>query len=77
MNEKATKIRFTHSLRPNSFLPSPPLGPSSAGFFLRAIEESRDLIDRFGRFSQDVQRQEVLHLFEEGRKVYAALRSGA
>ena len=50
---------------------------SSAGFFLRAIEESRDLIDRFGRFSQDVQRQEVLHLFEEGRKVYAALRSGA
>jgi hypothetical protein len=31
------------------------------------------LIGRYGRFKKDVQRQEVLHLFELGRKVYARL----
>ena len=42
----------------------------SASFFARAIDESSELIHHFGRFTRDEQREEVLHLFEEGRKVY-------
>ena len=39
----------------------------------RAIEEASDQIRCSGRFTRDEQREEVLHLFEEGRKVYARL----
>ncbi|MEE3259624.1 MAG: CehA/McbA family metallohydrolase [Candidatus Latescibacterota bacterium] len=45
----------------------------AAAFFARGIEESSGLIGRFGRFTTDAQREEVLHLFAEGRKVYAKL----
>ena len=45
----------------------------SADFFLRAVETSAELIQRLGRFARDEQREEVLHLFNEGRKVYAGL----
>ena len=45
----------------------------SASYFLRAIDESREKIRRFGRFTRDEQREEVLHLFAEGRKIYTGL----
>ena len=45
----------------------------AAAFFAQGIERSSELIGRFGRFNKDEQREEVLHLFEEGRKVYAKL----
>jgi hypothetical protein len=45
----------------------------AAAFFQRQIETASGLIGRYGRFKKDVQRQEVLHLFELGRKVYARL----
>ena len=45
----------------------------SAKFFVRSIDNSIDWVNRIGRFTQDQQRQEVLHLFNEGRKVYADL----
>ncbi len=45
----------------------------AAAFFARGIEESSELIGRFWRFTKDEQRQEVLHLFEEGKKVYTRL----
>ncbi len=45
----------------------------SAAFFAREIEASSGLIKRSGRFTTDAQRQEVLHLFEQGRKVYLDL----
>jgi len=53
-------------------LPAGKVG-ESASFFLRAIDESAEKIRRFGRFTRDEQREEVLHLFVEGRKVYAGL----
>ena len=49
----------------------------AATFFARGIEEASQNIRRSGRFTQDEQREEVLHLFEEGRKVYARLRTRA
>ena len=49
----------------------------AATFFARGIEEASENIRRSGRFTQDEQREEVLHLFEEGRKVYARLRTRA
>jgi len=45
----------------------------SAKFFVRSIDNSIDWVNRIGRFTQDQQREEVLHLFNEGRKVYADL----
>ena len=45
----------------------------SAMFFTRSIDESIDLVRRSWRFTKDEQREEVLHLFNEGRKVYADL----
>ncbi len=45
----------------------------AAAFFAQGIEASSALIGRFWRFTRDEQREEVLHLFEEGRKVYAKL----
>ena len=53
----------------------PDLARESAAFFVRAIDESIRLIRQFGRFTRDEQRQEVLHLFNEGRQVYAELTS--
>ena len=52
-----------------------PVGKAAdaAAFFARGIEASSELIGRFGRFKKDEQREEVLHLFAEGRKVYAKL----
>ena len=47
--------------------------PEGRAALARGIEESSELIGRFGRFTTDAQREEVLHLFEEGRKVYAKL----
>ena len=46
---------------------------AAAVSFARGIESSRDLIRQFNRFTKDSQREEVLHLFEEGRKVYQKL----
>ena len=46
---------------------------AAAECFRRGIEESSALIERDGRFARDEQREEVLHLFNEGREVYAKL----
>ena len=48
----------------------------AAGAFARSIEASSRTIGRYNRFTTDAQRSEVLHLFEEGRKVYAGLAAG-
>ncbi len=48
----------------------------SAAFFVRSIDDSMDWIRRIGTFTKDEQREEVLHLFHEGRKVYAGLAEG-
>ena len=47
----------------------------AATFFTTAIDGARELISEFGRFTRDEQRQEVLHLFDQGRKVYARLQA--
>ena len=53
-------------------LPAGKVGEAAAAF-ARGIESSRDVIRQYNRFTKDSQREEVLHLFEQGRKVYAAL----
>jgi hypothetical protein len=53
--------------------PPPDRARESAAFFLKRLDESSEQIGRFGRFTRDEQRQEVLHLFREARKVYAGL----
>ena len=49
------------------------IAKESAAFFVRSIDDSIDWVRRVGRFTKDEQREEVLHLFNEGRKVYASL----
>ena len=51
----------------------PSIAQESAGFFVRSIDDSIDWISRIGKFTKDEQREEILHLFHEGRKVYAGL----
>ena len=45
----------------------------SASQFARAIDQYSDAIRQFGRFARDEQREEVLHLFAEAKKVYEQL----
>ena len=45
----------------------------AAAFFAAKIAGAAETIARQGRFTTDAQREEVLHLFEKGRKVYAKL----
>ena len=45
----------------------------SAAFFARSIDNAMKIVNRDWRFTKDTQREEVLHLFNEGRKVYANL----
>ena len=45
----------------------------SATFFVRSIDNAMEIVNRDWRFTKDTQREEVLHLFNEGRKVYADL----
>lgn len=40
---------------------------------MRAIDDAMDIVSRDWRFTKDAQRAEILHLFNEGRKVYANL----
>jgi len=49
------------------------IAQESAAFFVRSIDDSIDWVSRIGKFTKNEQREEVLHLFQEGRKVYAAL----
>ena len=49
---------------------------ASAAFFVRSVDASIEWVDRRYRFAKDEQREEVLHLFHEGRKVYANLMAG-
>ena len=49
------------------------IAKESAAFFVRSIDNSIDWVRGVGRFTKDEQREEVLHLFNEGRKVYASL----
>ncbi len=51
----------------------PKTAQESAAFFVRSIDDSIEWVSRVGRFTKDEQREEVLHLFREGRKVYADL----
>ena len=45
----------------------------SATYFTRTIDEAHQQIQTYARFTKDEQREEVLHLFDQGRKVYADL----
>ena len=45
----------------------------AAAFFAYKIAAASETIARYGRFTTDAQREEVLHLFEAGRKIYAKL----
>jgi hypothetical protein len=54
-------------------LPGEAVVKAAASFFERGIEAASERIRSSGRFTRDEQREEVLHLFEEGRKVYAGL----
>ena len=45
----------------------------SAAFFVRSIDSAAEIVSRDWRFTNDTQREEVLHLFNEGRKVYQNL----
>ena len=45
----------------------------AAAFFASRIAAAGEKIARYGRFTTDAQREEVLHLFEAGRKIYAKL----
>ena len=54
----------------------PGIAQESAAFFVRSIDDSIDWIRRIGKFTQDKQREEILHLFHEGRKIYAGLTAG-
>jgi hypothetical protein len=49
------------------------ISQESAAYFVRSIDDSLQSIKTSGRFTVDSQREEVVHLFEEGRKVYAKL----
>ena len=52
-----------------------PIGQAgdAAAFFASKIAAASETIARYGRFTTDAQREEVLHLFEAGRKIYAKL----
>ena len=54
----------------------PGIAQDSAAFFVRSIDDSIDWISRIGKFTKDEQREEILHLFHEGRKIYAGLTAG-
>ena len=54
----------------------PGIAQDSAAFFVRSIDDSIDWISRIGKFTKDEQREEILHLFNEGRKIYAGLTVG-
>ncbi len=45
----------------------------SAAFFVRSIDTSMEIVNRDWRFANGTQREEVMHLFNEGRKVYQNL----
>ena len=47
--------------------------PEAAASFVRAIDHAIDCVSHNYRFARDEQREEVLHLFNEGRNVYADL----
>ncbi|MCZ6678463.1 MAG: CehA/McbA family metallohydrolase [Candidatus Poribacteria bacterium] len=49
------------------------IAQESAALFVRSIDDSIDWVSRIGKFTKDAHREEVLHLFREGRKVYAGL----
>ena len=49
------------------------MAQSSAAFFVRSIDSAMEIVNRDWRFTKDTQREEVLHLFNEGREVYANL----
>jgi len=52
----------------------PPSGVREAAtFFQQAIDDAHVQIRDYARFTKDEQREEVLHLFAEGRKVYDTL----
>lgn len=51
----------------------PKQATEAAAFFEHQVVTASQAISRYGRFKQDVQRQEVLDLFEAGRKAYAQL----
>ena len=46
---------------------------SSAAFFVHSIDSAIEIVNRDWRFAKDTQREEVLHLFNEGRRVYENL----
>ena len=48
----------------------------SAAFFVRSIDSATEIVNRDWRFATNTQREEVLHLFNEGRKVYQNLAEG-
>ena len=54
----------------------PGIAQESAAFFVRSIDDSIDWVSRIGKFTKDEQREEILHLFNEGRKIYAGLTVG-
>ena len=49
------------------------IAQASASYFVRGIDESIEWVKRVGRFTEDEQREEILHLFHKGREVYAGL----
>ena len=49
------------------------IAQESARFFVRSIDDSIEWVRRTGKFTTDAQRDEVLHLFNEGRRIYADL----
>ena len=49
------------------------IAQGSAAFFVRSIDSAMEIVNRDWRFTKDAQRAEVLHLFNEGRKVYQNL----
>ena len=56
-------------------LPTGKAAESATGF-AREIERYSETIGRCGRFARDEQREEVLHLFAEGRAAYERLVKG-
>ena len=54
-------------------LPDSTVQSSAQRSFVRSIDSAMEIVDRDWRFTKDTQREEVLHLFNEGRKVYQNL----
>ena len=49
------------------------IAQDSAAFFVRSIDSAAETVSRDWRFTNDTQREEVLHLFNEGREIYQNL----